>query len=157
MAKHLYRIHRTNAVKQCLSRDDALTLVVTWVIDNYNFSNEGRYIDTYFGDLIYHARERHKNVATVPIVFGTASFRKTLGYMRLSEDPFLVSHTFLKLTDILHAAAVSMFRRTRWTAYPTFGGLDISGFIEEDEHRFFTLRLVYEGSKLVEKQLYRYS
>ena len=29
--------------------------------------------------------------------------------------------------------------------------------IEEDEHRFFTLRLVYEGSKLVEKQLYRYS
>ena len=29
--------------------------------------------------------------------------------------------------------------------------------IEEDERRFFTLRLVYEGNKLVEKQLYRYS
>ena len=42
---------------------------------------------------------------------------------------------------------------------PTWEGdaIFLKLLIEEDEHRFFTLRLVYEGSKLVEKQLYRYS
>lgn len=44
-------------------------------------------------------------------------------------------------------------------ALPTWEGdaIFLKLLIEEDEHRFFTLRLVYEGSKLVEKQLYRYS
>lgn len=41
-------------------------------------------------------------------------------------------------------------------ALPTWEGVPfLKLLIEEDEHRFFTLRLVYEGSKLVEKQLYR--
>ena len=44
-------------------------------------------------------------------------------------------------------------------ALPTWEGdaIFLKLLIEEDERRFFTLRLVYEGSKLVEKQLYRYS
>lgn len=42
---------------------------------------------------------------------------------------------------------------------PTWEGdaIFLKLLIEEDERRFFTLRLVYEGNKLVEKQLYRYS
>ena len=41
---------------------------------------------------------------------------------------------------------------------PTWEGdaIFLKLLIEEDERRFFTLRLVYEGNKLVEKQLYRY-
>ena len=44
-------------------------------------------------------------------------------------------------------------------ALPTWEGdaIFLKLLIEEDERRFFTLRLVYEGNKLVEKQLYRYS
>ena len=44
-------------------------------------------------------------------------------------------------------------------ALPTWEGdaIFLKLLIEEDERRFFTLRIVYEGSKLVEKQLYRYS
>lgn len=127
LAKY-YRLNRIS------SKRGELVLIHTWV-DKRSFDANNEYHESYFGELAHHLRNKGRNVALVPYVLGTVSYRKTLKKMVQSDENFLVPQAFLNVYDILHIAAKTMLGIPPKRVYPLFEGVEISKIISVDYKR----------------------
>ena len=133
VANKTYRIllAKYYRLNQISSKGEVLVFLHTWV-DHRSFDANGIYQESYFGELAHHLRNKGKNVALVPYILGTVSYRKTLKKMVQSDENFLVPEAFLNVYDILRIAAKTILDIPPKRVYPLFEGIEISKIISDD-------------------------
>ncbi len=120
-----------------LPEGKGLVLIHTW-IDQRSFDDNGEYHESYFGNLAQHLRNKRENVIIVPYILHTVSYRQTLKRMVQSNENFLVSESFWRISDIFRILVRTIANFPSKRAYPNFEGIDISEIIYDDIRREWT-------------------
>jgi len=131
LAKY-YRLNRIPYDK--LRAGKGLVLIHTWV-DQRSFDAEGKYQETFFGDLAHHLRKKGENVTIIPYVLRTVPYLQIIRKLAKSGESFLVPESFWGIADILRVFWKTMSRLPRRRVYPGFEGIDISEVIYDDVKR----------------------
>jgi len=90
LAKY-YRLNRIPYDK--LRAGKGLVLIHTWV-DQRSFDAEGKYQETFFGDLAHHLRKKGENVTIIPYVLRTVPYLQIIRKLARSGESFLVPESF---------------------------------------------------------------
>ena len=128
LARH-YRLNQIPGEK--LQEGKGLVLLHNWV-DQRSFDANGKYHDSYFGELAHHLRNKGENVIVVPWIIGTVSYRQTLEKMVQSSENFLLPASFLKISDIFRVLVKTILDTPLRRAYPRFEDLEVSEIIIDD-------------------------
>jgi surface carbohydrate biosynthesis protein (TIGR04326 family) len=131
----LARYYRLNRIpRDKLRAGKGLVLIHTWV-DQRSFDANGKYQETFFGDLAHHLGNKGKNVIIVPYILRTVPYLQIIRKLARSGESFLVPESFLTIVDILRAFGTTISSLPRQSAYPDFEGIDISEIIYDDVKR----------------------
>jgi len=129
----LARYYRLNQIPN-RKPGEGVVLLHNWV-DQRSFDANGKYYDSYFGELAHHLRNKGENVIIVPWILGTVSYRQTLKRMVQSSENFLLPGSFLKISDIFRIFMKTMLDIPPKRAYPHFEDLEVSEIIIDDFRR----------------------
>lgn len=126
----LARYYRLNQIPN-RKPEEGVILLHNWV-DQRSFNATGEYHDNYFGELAHHLRNKRGNIIIIPYILPTVSYRQTLKKMAQSSESFLVSESFLRISDILRVLVKTMLNITPRRVYPLFKGIEVSEIIIDD-------------------------
>jgi hypothetical protein len=108
-------------------------------IDQRSFIAEGRYQDTYFGELPAYFKREGYDVFIIPYILATISFTNAIRYMINSGERFIVPTLFLKPIDYIKAILKSLQVPGRFGKFE-LQDMDISDLVKEESWRdFFSL------------------
>ncbi len=124
VSKYIYKMHKR------INKNEPLLLVHTFV-DRRSFDKEGRYTDSYFGNLVEYLKTR-KNVVIVPQIWRVMPYKKTIETMMESKEIFLTPHSLLSVSDVLQVFLSTLPNMHGNKNYPLFEKIDISEIIKED-------------------------
>lgn len=124
ISKYIYKMHKR------INKNEPLLLVHTFV-DRRSFDNEGRYTDSYFGNLLEYLKTR-KNVVIVPQVWRVVPYKKTVERMMKSKENFLAPHSLLSISDVLKVFLSTLPNMHGNKDYPLFEKIEISEIIKND-------------------------
>jgi hypothetical protein len=110
-----------------------LTLIHTW-IDNRSFTPEGKFRDSYLGELGSKLKEKGENVVIVPYVLSDISYRKALKKMKLTRENFLLPYAYIRIRDVFSIILRIIFTSTS-AEFSPFGEIEISDLLLEDLKR----------------------
>ena len=131
----LAKQYRLNQIpKGMVKGGEGMVLLRAW-IDQRSFDAKGEYHDNHFGGLARHLRSRGKSVVIAPYILRTVSYRQTLKKMGQSSENFLVSESFLKISDIFRVLVRTLANTPRKRAYPSLEGIEVSEIINDDLRR----------------------
>lgn len=142
LSKYFYTFKRLPRIHRGQNKNKGVTVIHTW-IDNRSFDKNGKFHDSYLGELAHHLRERGEEVVIVPYVLSTLSYSTALKNMQKSGEKFLLPYAFLGIKEILSIALNAAFPVPGKKEVPPFEGMDLSELIYDDRRRDWTgIRLV---------------
>lgn len=130
LTQHIYHLNKTDLFCEKGNSNNDLILLHTW-IDHRSFSQDNTFHDVYFGKLSNYMTKQMKNMAVVPYILHTVSYKKTIKKLINCEKQILIPSAYLKLSDILHVFKATM-KKPHKKVYPHFKDIDISSLIYID-------------------------
>ncbi len=124
-----YRLKQAEVRK--FQEGEGFVLLHNWV-DQRSFGVDGKYIDSYFGDLVDRLRDKGKNVLIVPHVLYTFSYRQALRKLEQSLGWFISPESFLTVLDVFRIFMKTVFKMPTRKVYPAFEGIEITEIIMND-------------------------
>ena len=118
-----------------LAVSEVTTLIICWATQA-NLSSVKPFHESYFGDLSTQLRYYSRSVGIAPMILKEVPYHKALSRFQEELLPILLPHRYLRLTDLVLAAARSCTKIRLPKPLSKFWGMDIGFLLREDLRGF---------------------
>jgi len=126
VSRYIYGIHKEASTKKSL-------YLLYSPINSRSFDKEGKYHESFFGELKKTLETRGKETAILPFIWlPLRQYNQIIKNMKRSESVFIVPHAFMSIMDAPKILLHSILNKPENIKYPFLDNMNISSIINSD-------------------------